>query len=198
MPNLRKLKKLPKLDMNPMVDMAFLLVSFFMMTTTFKTDTPAEINLPDSHSKVKIPERNMATITVSKDGRIFFGIDNKFKRARMLDVISTQAEISFTEHQRNVFSLQNSFGTPLNQLGDFLEERALGNKVEQHGIPADSTQNELKKWLLASRISNPSLRYSIHADQEVPYPIIHDCIESLRDLNITRFNLITVGDDSPS
>jgi biopolymer transport protein ExbD len=198
MAEIRKLKKLPKLDMNPMVDMAFLLVSFFMMTTTFKTDSPAEINLPESHSKVKIPQKNMAIITVSKEGRIFFGIDNKFKRAKMLDVISKQAEMDFTAEQRNVFSLQSSFGTSIDQLADFLDERSLGNKGEQLGIPADSTQNELKKWLLASRISNPSLRYSIHADEQVPYPKIHQCIESLRDLNITRFNLITLGDDSPS
>jgi len=198
MAEIRKLKKLPKLDMNPMVDMAFLLVSFFMMTTTFKTETPEQIALPDSSSEIKVPEKNMATIIVSEEGKVFFGIDNKFKRSKMLEIISKQSDLNFSDEQKRIFSLQNSFGLPLNQVGLFLDKKAAGGSIEQGGIPIDSSNNELKKWILASRISNPMLRYSIHADESVKYPIIHQCIESLRELNITRFNLITLGDDSSS
>lgn len=194
----RKLRKLPQLDMNPMVDMAFLLVSFFMMTTTFKTDSPVEISLPDSHSEIKIPEKNMATVTVGADGLIYFGIDNKFNRMKMIEVIGKQSDITFSKEQIDLFSLQSSFGVPIDELNDFLISKKLGKTYVQSGIPADTSQNELKKWILASRISNPNLRYSIHADESVKYPIIHQCIESFRDLNITRFNLITEGDDSTS
>lgn len=196
MGQIRKLKKLPQLDMNPMVDMAFLLVSFFMMTTTFKTETPGKIKLPSSHSEIRIPDNDLAVIIVSEEGKVFFGIDNKFKRSNMLDVISKQSDITFSQKQKQVFSLQNSFGTPLAKLPDFLNQIIQGKKGVPTGIPLDSTNNELKKWILASRISNPKLRFSIHADESVAYPLINQCIESLRDLNITRFNLITLGDDS--
>jgi len=80
MSKLRCIKKLPKLDMNPKVDMAFLLVSFFMMTTTFKADLPAEIIIPFSKAQLKLPDNDICTITIDAEGRVFIGLDNKFDR----------------------------------------------------------------------------------------------------------------------
>ena len=192
MPDLRKLKKLPKLDMNPMVDMAFLLVSFFMMTTTFKTDTPTEVVIPESHAELKIPDKDICLITIGKEGDLFIGIDNKYDRMQMLDVVNKQNELRLNEDQREQFSLISSFGLPFSGLDAFLnlkkEER---KEAEQAGIPLDTADNQFRQWIIAARIANPRLRFAIHADEEVSFPVINQCFETLRDLNITRFNLIT-------
>ncbi len=201
MAEIKRLKKLPKLDMNPMVDMAFLLVSFFMMTTTFKTDTPTEIAIPYSLATLKIPDKDICMITIGKTGDVYLGIDNKFDRIQMLEIVEKQNGLQFSEEQKEQFSMISSFGVEFQDLTQFLtyskEER---KGVDQPGIPMDTLQNEFRQWIIAVRSANPRLRFAIHADQEVPFPTINMCFETLRDLNITRFNLITDTeiDDSDS
>jgi len=59
-----------------MVDVAFLLLTFFMLTTQFKPAEEVQIVLPSSHSDFKLPDANVMTLTISKDGRIFLGLDS--------------------------------------------------------------------------------------------------------------------------
>ena len=59
-----------KIDMTPMVDVAFLLLIFFMSTTQFKPPENVPINLPSSHSNLKLPESDILIISISKDNRI--------------------------------------------------------------------------------------------------------------------------------
>ena len=72
MPKVKVKRSPPKLDMNPMVDLAFLLVTFFMLTTTFKTEEPVVVDIPDSHSEIKLPDKDMLVITVTDEGRETF------------------------------------------------------------------------------------------------------------------------------
>lgn len=64
------------MDMTPMVDVAFLLLTFFMLTTQFKPAEEVQITLPSSHSDFKLPDANVMTLTIAKDGRIFLGLDS--------------------------------------------------------------------------------------------------------------------------
>jgi len=72
-----------RMDMTPMVDVAFLLLTFFMLTTQFRPPTEVEVVLPDSHSAIKLPESDVITVSVAKDGRIFMGVDSQMLRARL-------------------------------------------------------------------------------------------------------------------
>ena len=74
------------LDMTPMVDVGFLLLTFFMLTTSFKPTDVAEIILPESHSAFKLPDANVMTVTVDKDGNIFLGVDSQNLRAALFGV----------------------------------------------------------------------------------------------------------------
>jgi biopolymer transport protein ExbD len=71
----------PKQDMTPMVDIGFLLLTFFMLTTQFKPEEAVEIALPESHSAFKLPDADVITISVGKDGKIYLGFDSQFIRA---------------------------------------------------------------------------------------------------------------------
>jgi len=197
MPRFKKLKKLPKLDMNPMVDMAFLLVSFFMMTTTFKTESPFEVDLPDSHAEVKVPEKDICIITVGESGEIYLGLPNQFDRLEMLEFICRSEGVRLSEEQSEQFSKMKAIGSPIAELDQLLGmDLSEIRKYPQSGIPIDSAQNEFKKWIMGARIANPRIRFAIEADRELKYPIVRDLIESLRDLNISRFNLITENSDA--
>ncbi len=72
-----------KMDMTPMVDVAFLLLTFFMLTTSFKPPESVQIELPSSHSAFKLPESDVMIITVTKEGRIFLGVDQQQLRERL-------------------------------------------------------------------------------------------------------------------
>jgi len=76
MPKIKKARIPVKIDMTPMVDVAFLLLTFFMLTTQFRPPEEVQIVLPSSHSAFKLPESNVMLITISKDGRLFLGFDS--------------------------------------------------------------------------------------------------------------------------
>jgi biopolymer transport protein ExbD len=59
-----------KIDMTPMVDIAFLLLIFYMSTTQFKPPEKRSVALPASHSDIKLPEKDILNITVTKDDSI--------------------------------------------------------------------------------------------------------------------------------
>jgi len=60
-----------KIDMTPMVDVAFLLLIFFMTTTTFKPPERVSVLLPGSKSEIHVPETNTIILTVNKAGEIY-------------------------------------------------------------------------------------------------------------------------------
>lgn len=65
-----------RVDMTPMVDVAFLLLTFFMLTTQFRPPEEVQISLPSSHSAIKLPESKVMLISIAKDDRIFLGFDS--------------------------------------------------------------------------------------------------------------------------
>jgi len=71
------------IDMTPMVDVVMLLLTFFMLTTHFKPPAEAEVLLPMSHSKFKLPESDVMTVTITQDDRIYLGLDSQVLRGRL-------------------------------------------------------------------------------------------------------------------
>jgi len=64
------------IDMTPMVDIAFLLLIFFMTTTVFKKPEEVEVQIPSSHSMFKLPETGMIVITITKNSDIFMTMED--------------------------------------------------------------------------------------------------------------------------
>jgi biopolymer transport protein ExbD len=83
MPKFKPHRQGVRIDMTPLVDVAFLLLTFFMLTTQFRPQEEVTIELPSSHSESKLPESDIMTINIAKDGRIFLGFDNQILRGRL-------------------------------------------------------------------------------------------------------------------
>ena len=83
MPRIKKKRVSVRIDMTPLVDVAFLLLTFFMLTTQFKPPEEVDIALPLSHSEIKLPESNTMTINVAKDGKLYLGFDSQIMMERM-------------------------------------------------------------------------------------------------------------------
>ena len=77
MPKHKKSRVGFRIDMTPMVDVAMLLLTFFMLATTFKPPEEVTVALPSSHSAFKVPDADVMSITVTKEGKIWLGVDNQ-------------------------------------------------------------------------------------------------------------------------
>ncbi len=192
------------IDMTPMVDLAFLLITFFMLTVKFRAPESLEVQVPSSIADTPLPAQDIMVISVAPDatgkgGRVFFGVDSKHTRLAILEKIQERYGYEFDDQEKRLFSVLPEIGIPFSQLKSYLNaseaERKQVDKLSS--IPIDSTNNELKEWILFARYSNPKIRIAIRSDEKTPYPIIARVIETLKDQKVHRFNLITTLEAQP-
>ncbi len=197
MPKVKVPRKSTAIDMTAMCDVAFLLLTFFILTATARQPEPLPVDTPASTVKIKLPETDIATLTVGQ-GKIFFGVKGQQVRINMLDRIAEKYNLQFTEDEKRRFSVIESFGVPVGNLKQLIalsgDER--NQPGLQIGIPADSTDNQLNEWILAARyatkeLNNADLRFSIKGDSREEYPEIKKVIDILQKQNINKFSLIT-------
>jgi len=198
MPKVKLPRKSTNIDMTAMCDVAFLLLTFFMLATKFKPDEPVVVKTPNSISEIPIPDTDIMLLTVDPKGRIFFSIDNQIKRRALIDNINQVKQLGLSEEEKELFKKGASIGVPFSQLKAYLsaapEDQKKMNDTTS-GVPADTTiknpNNELAAWVEAARTTNPRLRICIKADGDASYPNIKKIIGTLEGEMLFRFNLIT-------
>ena len=181
------------IDMTAMSDVTVLLLTFFMLTSTFIKKEPVQVMTPASVSDIKIPETDILQILVDSSGKIFMSLDKQPDMAAVLDKMGEEYGIEFTSEQEKKFMIASTFGVPMQSMSNFLnlsmEEQY--KLLKSMGIPCDSTDNQFKSWVRNARVVNPDLRIAIKADADTPYSVIKNVMNSLQDLRENRYNLIT-------
>ncbi len=194
MPKIKVPKKSPSLDMTPMVDLAFLLVTFFMLTTKFRPTEPVTVDQPSSVSEVPLPDKGVIMLTVDARGRVFFNIEGQQLRADILDKLAARFNLTFTDKEKKQFTLLTSIGMPSNKLKEYLDADDPTQKImnaETAGIPIDSANNELTFWVNEARNVAPRNSIAINGDGDADIPTIKRVIEILQENKANRFALIT-------
>lgn len=194
MPKVKVPRKSTSVDMTAMTDVAFLLLTFFMLATKFKPDEPVVVDTPSSISEIKLPETDIMLITIDKNGRVFFGVDGQNTRVDLLNRMQAKYNLQFTPEEIKEFSLLSSFGAPISQLKQYLnlkaDQRSEFDK-KTTGIPCDSTNNELADWIWQARLANNNIRVAIKGDRETSYKAFKNVVNTLQDKKVNRFNFIT-------
>lgn len=199
MPKVKIKRQSTFVDMTAMTDVAFLLLTFLLLTANFIKQEAVVVAAPSSVSEIKIPETNIFQIIVDKDGKVFIGMDNQEKRAELLEKISGVYNLKFNEKETKEFSLVNSFGIPVEKMQSFLNLPSETRVLQENalGIPCDSVNNQFKEWVRLAREVNPKLTIAIKADMTTPYPKIKNVMNTLQDLRENRYNLITTLEGMP-
>lgn len=198
MPHAKLPRKSTNVDMTAMCDVAFLLLTFFMLATKFKPDEPVVVKTPASISDIPLPDADIMLLTVDPKGRVFFSMDNKIFRKSLIENIDQYKNLGLTEAQKNSFAIGSSIGIPFNQLKAYLAsppDQQHSLDAAAPGIPVDTSvdnpNNELAAWIRSARNTNPKLRVCIKADADATYPVVDKVIKTLEGWKIFKFNLIT-------
>ena len=210
MPKLKIPKSAPSLDMTPMVDLAFLLVTFFMLTAKFRNMEPIKADPPYSVSLTQLPEKVML-ITIDTLGRAYFDISGRTVREKLVArMMSRYPQMQLNVEQVESFSKMGTFGMPVELLGQYINaEDEIKEAMDKagKGIPLDSLNNQLGSWiqegyyafvedateqgLTKEQLKEDGLRYAIKADANTEYEKIEKVIDVFRDKQIFQFNMVT-------
>ena len=187
--------------MTPMSDVMVLLLTFFMLTSTFVKQEPVKVNTPGSVSEIKVPESNVLTILVNNDGKIFMGMDKTSDVQTALAEVTDKFGITLTKKQEKTFLDDPMWGVPMDKLTAYLalDKAVRPTELKNYGVPTDSVKgktgdaamSEFQLWVQAAHNANPDAKIAIKADDKTPYKIIKKVMSELQDMNENRYYLIT-------
>ncbi|MEY3726692.1 MAG: hypothetical protein RL098_147 [Bacteroidota bacterium] len=219
MPKIKMPKGSPSIDMTPMVDLAFLLVTFFMLTASFRNAEPVTVETPSSISDKIIPE-NILMVTLDKDGRVFFNLSDPEARKEMLNNMLQKYKVGLSPEKIEEFSFMSTFGCTMQELPAYMNtEAAKRASFPTEGIPTDSTKNELLDWLsfAANAAGNtgrtafeeaklkggePKMedfkpKFILRVDSKTLYKDAQVVIDVFRELNLNNLNFVTSAEAIP-
>lgn len=205
MAQIKMSKKATSIDMTAMCDVAFLLLTFFILTATAKVPEPINVDTPSSTNKTKLASDKLVIVTVGGGKEnIFFDLKGKELRTRTLELMADKYKLSFTDEEKNKFSKMESFGVPIENLSGLLKLRNSDRNKPgtQLGIPFDTINNnennQLKDWVYTARQANVELNpngnelaFAIKGDAKLQYPKIKRIMDIYQDQTINVFDLVT-------
>ena len=204
MPSVKIPKKSTFVDMTPFVDVAFLILTFFIMATKFKPEEPVEIKTPNSVSTKDLPDSDAIQVTFDSSGRIFFSVLSEKDRKIKYDVIkhiSDSRTLGLTEAEMQNFVRMPSVGVPFSSLKQLLAIPIEDQKnFRQPGIPLDTLGGELYYWIrdAVGTFTGKKLQYLIKGDNSAKYPAFKQVLNAFKKNEIFKFQMITMLEDAPA
>ena len=189
-------KKSTWIDMTPMSDVMVLLLTFFMLTSTFVKNEPVKVVTPSSVSEIKVPEKGVLNILVDKTGKIFMSIDNQNTTQDVLERMTGKFGVSLNAEQTHKFVKDEMWGVPMSMLTAYLNlsETEMSSELKNHGIPLDSIdggKSEFQLWVEQARNADKDVKLAIKADEKTPYSVVKKVMSELQDMSENRYYLIT-------
>ena len=189
------------IDMTPMSDVMVLLLTFFMLTSTFVKNEPVKVNTPGSVSEIKVPEKDVLTISVAKDGKVFMSIENANDLVSVVDAMTSRFGVTLNGAQREALKKHSMLGVSVEILPAYLSlpEDQMADAIQKEGIPTDSIDNgdgkkgmsEFQLWVAEAVLVNEDMKIAIKADSDTPYKTVKTVMSELQDMNQNRYYLIT-------
>ena len=198
MPRAKIPRKSTNIDMTAMCDVAFLLLSFFILATKFKPAEALSVVTPSSVSSKVAPDKNVILLTMDKDGKVYFSVSdaNVSEKKDIIDAVNTSKNLGLSDAEKKNFSNNPTayVGVPFAQLKSYLDVPVDQIKnVKQSGIPAqDSTNNELRDWVAAAvaAFQGEKMNILVKGDDAAKYPSFQGVIWALKKNDQLKFQLV--------
>ncbi len=187
------------IDMTAMCDVAFLLLSFFILTTKFKPEENVEVTTPSSVAAKAAPEDKKFLLSIDKDGKVFLEMSDDV-RADVIDELNTARQLNLSADDLKFAKANSLVATPFAQMNQFnrvpAEER---KKFNITGIPTDSASNELSAWInaAANAFSGRKINFLIKGDNNAKYTAFKSVIEAFKKNEIFKYQLVTTPEGVP-
>ena len=188
-------------DMTAMCDVAFLLLTFFILTTQFKKPDVEQIKPPSSISETLLPDGSLMTINATPEGKFYFQpVDNASERLQLLDNMGKKYGVAFSNEEKASFQKVQAIGVPMTKLKSYLNMSSdeQKNYKDPQGIPMDSANKQLVDWVQQSLAVNPDYKLAVKGDVNTKYPKVKALFEGLRDIDFLKFWLITSQEGKPN
>ena len=189
------------IDMTPMSDVMVLLLTFFMLTSTFVKNDPVKVTTPGSVSEIKVPEKDVLFVHVAKDGKVFLTIDNANDLMSVASAMAEKFGVDLTPNQREALKKHSMLGVSMDKLAAYLSlpEESMTEAIQKEGIPTDSIddgtgtkgKSEFQQWITEAINVNEDMKIAIKADQDTPYKVVKTVMSELQDMSQNRYYLIT-------
>jgi len=190
--------------MTPFVDIAFLILSFFIMATKFKPPEPVEIKTPGSVLSQKLPENNAVMISIDSANRVYFTVlsdKDPSKYDAIIRGLNTSRNLGLSEAQMANFRKTYLVGVPFTGLKQLLDTDFKDQpKLNQPGIPVvDTLDNQLVWWIKEAKaaFAGEKLNYLIKGDGLSKYPTFNAVVQALKKNEEFKYNLVTQLDQIP-
>ena len=192
-------RKSTNIDMTAMCDVAFLLLSFFILATKFKPPEALTVVTPSSVSTKTAPEKDVVMVIIDKDGKVYLSVSeaNQAEKKEMIDAINTSKNLNLSDAEKNNFvRIPNAYiGAPFSQLKSYLDkDPASLQNVVKPGIPAvDSTNNEMIDWFKAAAdaFQGKKMNVLVKGDDASKYPSLQGVIIALKKNDLMKFQVVT-------
>jgi len=199
MPRAKIPRKSTSIDMTAMCDVAFLLLSFFILATKFKPPEALTVVTPNSVSSKVAPDKNVVLITMDKDAKVYFSVSdgNVSEKKDIIDAVNTAKNLGLTDAEKKNFSANAAayIGVPFSQLKSYLDktpEQIKGANLP--GIPVkDSTDNELIDWVRAAvgAFQGAKMNLLVKGDDAAKYPSFQGVIIAFKRNDQLKFQMVT-------
>jgi len=204
MPSVKIVRKSTDTDMTPFVDIAFLILSFFIMATKFKPPEPVEITTPNSVLSQVLPESNAVLISIDSSNRVYYTLlseKDPDKFDAVITALNNTQKLGLSPAEIKAFRKTYMVGVPFTGLKQFLDTDPNDQaKLSQPGIPVlDSTNNQLLWWVRLTKeaFAGQPLKFLIKGDGNSKYPAFEAVVDALKKNEEFKYNLVTALEDVP-
>jgi biopolymer transport protein ExbD len=206
MPKVKIPRKSTSVDMTAMCDVAFLLLSFFILATKQKPPEVLSVNPPNSVS-TKVASEKAILVTITKDGRTFLTLGEDVKKKEVLENINLTKSLGLSPQELAAWDEQEFIGLPLNQIKASLASNKELDPATLPGIPIkDTATNEMVDWM--SSIGNVFAANGfdqkifdtvllVKGDNEALYPKFKAIKYAFKKNMIYKFKIVTNGKEAP-
>jgi biopolymer transport protein ExbD len=192
-------RKSTTIDMTAMCDVAFLLLSFFILTTKFKPSEAVPIDTPTSVANKIAPETNLLLISLNKQGKVFMSFgdskNDRVKKEDMIKFVNDRHNLGLSSGEINALVKAPFLGVPIPQLkqqAHLSTEQMTGATLP--GIPCqDSANNQMTEWIAAAvdAYKGEKMNLILKGDNVAKYPVFKNILTAFKVNEQFKFQMVT-------